>query len=693
MKKVQHLTMLFLAVGLSACTSTPSTTPTSTQAVAIDSSPTETLAAPPATDTLMPTVPATPLPTIGPGSVMQSRGDFRLMVYIPAGSFLMGAAEGDNVADADEKPLHEVELDAYWMDQYEVTHTDYSQCVAAGACQPPAEVDTNGFDYQFASVIEDAPVVNVSWTDANDYCKWTGKRLPTEAEWEKAARGEDARIYPWGDDPDASGRAWFCQGCIYDPAFPGVQDDFSRPASVGSFPEGVSPFGVQDMAGNVLEWVLDRYASGTYQEPDRINPTGPQEGGYRVVRGGSWTSDAILLRSSYRQARGPLTTWIDVGFRCAMEDDRSALLFEGQPTETTTPTATPLPTATRGPTPTITLTATAPTPTTLPESLPLYALVYGATDGRIYTVNSDGSAATPITEGSQLFHSPAWSPAGNGIAMLGSGDEGPAIFTIAPDGSKLRKLFEPAPPKNELFTSLGNLRWSSNGARLLFQSITENPIYGLELNVHVVSSSGGGYATIGHANWPTWSPTGNQVAYIAYADDAYSASAVIKDQPSLASAVALTNPGGWAQPAWSPDGTRIALINDFELLAMNPEGRDWRPLSGDTSFPSLPAWAPSGDEIAFASGYAELYAVRANGTGLRLIVPDLPGTIHTIEWSPDGTRLAFILSNEAGFHLYVVRADGRDLQLVASDLGEAFTGALDDALRAQPLWSPQPVGP
>jgi formylglycine-generating enzyme required for sulfatase activity len=280
--------------------------------------------------TIAPYVTPTAMRTIGPGSVMLSLGDMRAVVFVPGGPFLMGASEGDANADPDEKPEHEVVLDPFWIDQTEVTHAEYDLCVQAGVCNPPNEVDSNGFSYAFAAAIQDAPVVNVSWDDAAAYCAWAGKRLPTEAEWEKAARGTDARLYPWGNDADAFHKAWYCDICIYDEHYPDVQDDFSRPVSVGSFPEGVSPFGAFDMAGNVWEWVSDWYASDAYSQHSPVNSGGPESGNLRGVRGGSWTTDSIYLRTTYRAARSPLSSWIDVGFRCAMVDERDKLTIQGE---------------------------------------------------------------------------------------------------------------------------------------------------------------------------------------------------------------------------------------------------------------------------------------------------------------------------------------------------------------------------
>jgi len=260
------------------------------------------------------------------GSILIALSDHKPMVFIPAGSFLMGAADSDANADDDEKPQHSVDIDAFWMDQFEVSNAEYFNCVESGDCRAPAEIDSAGFAYAIASGSANAPVVNVSWDDAGDYCAWADKRLPTEAEWEKAARGEDERVYPWGTDPDAQNKAWFCNECIFSRENPEVLDDFSGPVPVGSFSDGQSPYGIEDLAGNVWEWVQDWYAGETYAELNQVNPEGPAEGDFRVVRGGSWTSPSTYLRSSYRQARGQASNWIDVGFRCVMADDRDALV-------------------------------------------------------------------------------------------------------------------------------------------------------------------------------------------------------------------------------------------------------------------------------------------------------------------------------------------------------------------------------
>ena len=625
------------------------------------------------------------------------------MVFIPAGQFLMGAPPHDPAADADEKPQHKVMLDAFWIDQYEVTNAAYAACVQAGACNAPAEKDYNGFAYAFAAEIQNAPVVNVTWKDANAYCAWAGKRLPTEAEWEKAAHGEDGSIYPWGDDPKAHGNAWFCENCTYDWEHPDVKDDFSRPTAVGSFPAGVSPYGVFDMAGNVWEWVFDRYGADTYQ-PGRVNPTGPETGGYRVIRGGGWTtSDVRQLRTTYRDARGPLTAWIDVGFRCVLEDDRSKLIFPGQPTETPTPTPSTTPTRTPGPTATPTLTPTPFTPTPLPAELPNYKLVYADATGVVYTVNADGSGATALTDGTKRFHSPAWSPAGGVIAMIGPAGYGPAIYLISPSGNNLRPIFvgntaDGATSDDNLkvlsYKSLGNLRWSADGKRLLFNSIADISPTTLSMNLHTISVSGGGFASMAWGVQASWSPTGNQMAIALAQDPAINTVALVKSHVSLSDdPVVLSRGSVSAFPAWSPDERYMAYLrlgqNGFELRLTYPDGSH-RETLGSTFQATYPAWSPDGQEIALAVG-GTVKIIRVQGGDERTLDIDA-GEIVYVEWSPDGTRLALV--NASG-QLYVVRADGTALTLAATNLNEEYTvfRVYGYEWQPAPIWAPFPQAP
>ena len=218
------------------------------------------------------------------------------MVLIPAGSFLMGI-DGN---DLDQRPQHEVYLDAYWMDLTEVTNTQYLACVDAGGCKPPGEAQ-----YYREQALGSHPVAYVTWQDARDFCQWAGKRLPTEAEWEKAARGTDGRIFPWGNTPANERLA------NYD-------DNVNKTTPVGSYTAGASPYGLLDMAGNVWEWVNDWYSIDYYRTSVRENPAGPDQGDRKVLRGGSWFSLVdIVLRTHIRKKRAPEIRDYGTGFRCA----------------------------------------------------------------------------------------------------------------------------------------------------------------------------------------------------------------------------------------------------------------------------------------------------------------------------------------------------------------------------------------
>ena len=187
----------------------------------------------------------------------------------------------------DELPAHTVALDGLWIDRTEVTNAKYRRCVEAGACDPPANSGSHTHGrYYDDSAYGDYPVVYVDWYQAVDYCAWAGGRLPTEAEWEYAARGSEGRMFPWGDAFDGT-RLNYCDAkCEFGYADEMVDDGYADTAPVGRFPAGASWCGVQDLAGNVREWVADWY--GDYSPRRQVNPTGPSSGTGRVLRGGAW---------------------------------------------------------------------------------------------------------------------------------------------------------------------------------------------------------------------------------------------------------------------------------------------------------------------------------------------------------------------------------------------------------------------
>ncbi len=223
------------------------------------------------------------------------------MVVIPAGPFIRGTNDGG----FDEQPQRTLFLDAFSIDRYEVTNHQYQQFVAAtGHRKPglPSRYAKSGSKVKGVN----QPVVFVSWEDAAEYCRWRGKRLPTEAEWEKAMRGPDGRLWPWGNSEQPHGANWAR-----------VQDGHEVSARVGTFTTDISPYGVMDGAGNVLEWVADWYGETYYKDSPERNPPSPEHGTYRVLRGGGYTTTGSDIRITSRSKMMPDFRDETIGFRCA----------------------------------------------------------------------------------------------------------------------------------------------------------------------------------------------------------------------------------------------------------------------------------------------------------------------------------------------------------------------------------------
>jgi formylglycine-generating enzyme required for sulfatase activity len=328
---------LALVLALAACAPVPTRTsmapaPTLTQAQVVlvaTQTPTEAPPTPTATQTLSPTstpalstptstatasaVPptatatATATRTAAPPIVAPLSG----MVHVPAGEFVMGGDEGGS----DERPVHAVYLDDFYVDKTEVTNAQFAGFLNERGNQEEggatwlhvedeacliAEIDGQ---YRPKNGYESHPVVEVTWHGAVAYCEWAGRRLPTEAEWEKAARGTDGRTYPWGEGIDCD-RANY-GGCA------------GQAIEVGSLPSGASPYGALDMAGNVYEWVLDWYDGVYYAASPSSNPQGPVSGSCRSVRGGSWVNGEKRVGVTARFSNAPDNAINNVGFRCA----------------------------------------------------------------------------------------------------------------------------------------------------------------------------------------------------------------------------------------------------------------------------------------------------------------------------------------------------------------------------------------
>ncbi len=264
-----------------------------------------------------------PTPALGIGSTMITQSDGMEYVYVPAGEFLMGSSNDDAMALDNEKPQHRVQLDGFWIARYEVTNAVFARFVEETGYLTDAE--TSGFGWVFDQStgrwnqtpeidwqhpygpesdlqgLMDHPVVHVSWNDALAYCQWAGCRLPTEAEWEKAARGVEGGMYPWGNTSVAGNLLNFAdRNLAVDWADNDADDGYQYTAPVGTYPAGASPYGVMDMAGNVWEWTADWYGESFYAESQLENPTGPGSGSTDVLRGGSWNGDAQYVRTAIR---------------------------------------------------------------------------------------------------------------------------------------------------------------------------------------------------------------------------------------------------------------------------------------------------------------------------------------------------------------------------------------------------------
>jgi formylglycine-generating enzyme required for sulfatase activity len=264
------------------------------------------------------TITLTPIPWSGAGPPWVRPRDGMLMVYVPAGEFIMGVDEEAAIAICHQTlsycdpawfagtgPAHTVTLGAYWIDQTEVTNDQYARCVKAGACLPPVHsAKLAAVEYYYDGRHGDYPVVYVPWSSAEAYCAWAEARLPTEAEWEKAARGADGRLFPWGDSQPGADQVCF--------------DSRRNLEGVGSCPAGASPYGALNMVGDVSEWVADWYAPDTYSQPLVENPTGPASGTARVLRGG-FGYDFYELYSTGSYGVDPNEANSFIGFRCARQ--------------------------------------------------------------------------------------------------------------------------------------------------------------------------------------------------------------------------------------------------------------------------------------------------------------------------------------------------------------------------------------
>jgi formylglycine-generating enzyme required for sulfatase activity len=247
------------------------------------------------------------------GDLTMTGKDGTPMVVFPEGEFLMGTSISNRDGGRDEYPQRTIFLDPFALDIYEVTNARYFMFIKATGHRVPENPRDAKLTVWKGSIVpqafQDHPVMNVDWYDAAAYCAWTGKRLPTEAEWERAARGPKGRRFPWGETEPTRVLANYLNqwrnGAGLEP--------------VGSHPQGASAEGVQDLQGNVWEWVADWYDPNYYANGPTRNPQGPSSGTRKVIRGSGWESEAPMLRSAHRLSSDPKNRNHSLGFRCAMD--------------------------------------------------------------------------------------------------------------------------------------------------------------------------------------------------------------------------------------------------------------------------------------------------------------------------------------------------------------------------------------
>lgn len=283
---------------------TATNTPTNTATTPPPSSTHTVTPSPPATLVRTPTVTVTPDPNFPPanavlGDTWIRPADDMVMVYVPSGTFLMGSDSSDSNASESEFPQHSVTLNSFWIDRTEVTRDQYASCYNhGGPCSVALYLQDRGYSGD--------PVAGISWEDANDYCLWVGGQLPTEAQWEYAARGSEGYVYPWGNEPPTCTLANFA-GCN------------NTTTAVGRYsPDGDSWVGAADMSGNVWEWVNDWYDSSYYEISPTNNPSGPSTGDAKVMRGGGWNTQQVNMRATYRGSSLTWSTPDTIGIRCVV---------------------------------------------------------------------------------------------------------------------------------------------------------------------------------------------------------------------------------------------------------------------------------------------------------------------------------------------------------------------------------------
>lgn len=599
----------------------------------------QTTLAPAATPALVntsgPNAAATPSPSAALGNTWTRPSDGMEMVYVPAGELRMGSTEAEvdaalaqcrqvyNYCNLSfyglESPQHTVTLDSFWIDQNEVTNIQYRQCVEAGVCQVSATCDQGEPSFGNTSKV-DHPVGCVSWNDARTYCEWAGARLPTEAEWEYAARGPQGNIYPWGNTFDGN-RLNYCDAkCEHSWADRAIDDGYAESAPVGNYPDGASWCGAQDLAGNVAEWVADWL--GDYAPEPQTNPTGPETGSEKVIRGNSWRFFRERFRMAARAKIAPTNRYDKVGFRCAMAG----------------------PTPTTGVKPAPPALAAAPLPGDS-SSAGLIAFVSTRDgNGEIYVMSADGSDQRRLTNWRQWDGYPAWSPDGKYIAYYSYlKDKDWAIKVMDADGDESsrnqRQLTD-----NGICD--GAPYWSPLGDQVAYSSDTE--CNGEHREIYVINAEGDAPRNLSNNASDdmagTWSPDGKQIVFSSNRDGNYEIYIMNADGANVRRLTENSAADDYA-PAWGgTGGTQIAFYSNRdgndEIYVMDQDGNNVRRLTNNTTVDWFPRWSPDGRQITFSSkrdGNLEIYVMDADGRNVRRLT-NSPGDDFNSVWQPRPAR-------------------------------------------------------
>lgn len=581
--------------------------------------------------------------------------DGMTLLYIPGG--LMGK---------NEKMINiEFYLDDFYIDQTEVSNEQYRLCVEAGECEEPEDDEYYG-DSQFNKY----PVVYVSWSEAQDYCQWAGRELPTDTQWEKAAQGTDQRIYPWGDTFDGELLNFCDTNCENYWRDENWNDGNVQLAPVGSYKGGASPYGVLDMAGNVSEWVADWYSGLGEEAADYMiieNPTGPNSGEYKIIRGGSWyhsSEDTQLTKQNYIS---PQHTSNSIGFRCAVSKTDSS---KNQAEEQTLSFTTNNQYMGNG---FINDNVLSPN-----KACKIAFSSDRDGDDEIFIMDPDGSNQTQLTFNDSDDVYSGWSPDGKKIAFYSYDGGDGEIYVMDVDGGNLTQLTD-----NNDDDYASDL--SPDGKYLAFVSDRDG-----DDEIYKMSIDGSDLIQLtDNDDWrddyPAWSPSGDQIAFVSYRSDEPEIFIMDSDGSNQTQLTFLDDYLLMFYPTWSPDGKSISFsaitqVLDICSYLMDSDGENQMKIS--SSYDTLyPEWSPDGKTITygvFRDKQWQVYKMDADRSNPTQFI-DIGAIANSqIKWSPDGKYLTFSSNQDGDAEIFIAEADGSNpTQLTFNDSND------------QPLyWSP-----